>query len=521
VISPVLETGAAVSFHKCLLVRAGSATILGFVLSYRPSKSKITGASKMKSVMFVCILVEFALQGLGQAPMAAPLPPDSAFFPSAGTLSQPDQFQRSVPAGPAAGPLTLSLQDAIARGLKNNLGVLVLDTQTQLARADRIRALAALLPNISGSISETAAQFDFATFGFRLAGVPRVVGPYEYTDARAYASQSLFDWTAIKNHQSTVLSERAATLSVQDGRDLVVQAVASAYFQIAADIARIETSRTQVSMAQALYERAREQHRVGTTPAIDELRAEVQLKTRQLDLITQVNQREKDKLALGRVIGLASGQVFQLSDSAAYIPLEGITLENTLDRAYKSRADYQSAVIQVQAAETALAAAVGERYPTLQVDGNYGALGPRPTQGHETFVATASLRFNVFDAGRSRADIDRARALIKNRKDRLSDLQEQIAVQVRTALLDLQTTAEQVAVARENVSLAEETLVQARTRFTAGVANNIEVVQAQDSVASANSALISAVLFHNLTKVSLARAMGASEATLAQFLSRK
>jgi len=457
-----------------------------------------------------------------QIPSSPPAPVfDGIAIHSDGVAPIQTNLQGSVPAERSAGSLPLTLQDAIARGLKNNLGILVLDSGIRMARAQRIRALSALLPNVAVSVSENADQLDLSIYGFRFAGIPRVVGPYEYIDARAFVSQSLFDRTAVENHQATIQEEKAAGLSFQDGRDLVVQAVASGYLQIVADGARIESTRSQVSTAEALYQRAREQHSAGTSPAIDELRAQVQVKTRQLDLLSQVNRRNKDKLALGRMIGLAPQQEFEAIDPEPYAPLVGLTIESALEQAYKTRTDYQSAAMEVHAAETARMAAEGEKLPTLKVAGSYGAVGQNPGNAHGTFTAAASLAFNVFDGGRRHADVERVDAVIKTRKDQLADLRALIDVQIRTAFLDLQTAAEQVSVARENLNLAEETLAQARTRFGAGVADNIEVVQAQESVASANASAISAVLVHNLAKVSLVRAIGSTDATLKPYLEHK
>jgi len=474
----------------------------------------------MSHLILALVATGFVLAA--QTPSLAPAPAvaEVAIHPEVGAPTQ-QNFQGSVPVARSAGSLPLSLQDAIDRGLKNNLGILLLDSGTKMAQAQRRRALAAVLPNIGVSISENADQLDLSIYGFRFPGVPRLVGPYEYVDARAFMAQSLFDWTAIKNHQSAVQEEKAVGLSLQDGRDLVVQAVASAYLQIVADGARIETTRVQVSTAEALYQRAREQHAAGTSPAIDELRAQVQLKTRQLDLLAHVNRRNKRKLALGRIIGLAPEQEFEPLDREPYAPLSKLTIESALEQAYKTRADYQSLAMQVHAAETARMAAEGERLPTLRVAGSYGAVGPNPGNSHGTFTAAASLTFNVFDGGRSHADIDQINAVIKSRRDQLADLRGSIDVQIRTAFLDLQTAAEQVTVARENLNLAQETLDQARTRFVAGVADNVEVVQAQDTLAGANTSAISAVLVHNLAKVSLARAIGASEITLKQYLNYK
>jgi outer membrane protein TolC len=443
--------------------------------------------------------------------------------PAGGIVQQSaGAFQGSAISGPNAGQaaaaMTLSLQDAIDRGLKNNLGLLVSGTATRQAHAERVRALSALLPVVTGGVSTTSEQLDLASFGFHFPAVPAVVGPFHYTDARASASQSVFDFTSIRNRRSAIQNEQAAQLSVQDARDLVVQAVATAYLQIISDQARIDATRAQVTTAQALYERARDQHRAGVSPGIDELRAQVEWKTQQQQLIAQENQLAKDKLALGRVIGLPPAQAYSTSDSIPYAPLEGIAPEDVLKRALESRSDYKSAMMQIRAAETAREAALAERLPTLAVDANYGDIGTSPASSHGTYAVTGSLKFNIFTGGRIRADVEQADAAIQQRKDQLADLQGQIDVEIRNALLDLKTAADQVAVSRDNVDLAGQTLTQARDRFVAGVADNIEVVQAQESVANANQTLISSIYMHNLAKVQLARAAGMTETNLKQYM---
>jgi outer membrane protein TolC len=276
-----------------------------------------------------------------------------------------------------------------------------------------------------------------------------------------------------------------------------------------------------VETAQALYQRARDQHQAGVSPAIDELRAQVELKTQQQTLLSEQNQLDKDKLSLGRVIGLPSGQAFTLSETIPFTALDGLTPDDMLKRAYDTRSDYKSAMLQVRAAEIAKQAAEAERYPALTVAGNYGDIGPNIGNSHQSFAVTGSLRFNIYDGGRIRADIQQADAVIKQRKDEMADLRGQIDQQVRSALIDLNTARDQVAVAQENLNLANQTLTQARDRFAAGVADNIEVVQAQQSVAAANQSVISAVLLHNLAKVALARSVGAAETSLKQFMGGK
>jgi outer membrane protein TolC len=470
----------------------------------------------MKILALVCCAVSLDAQGPATPPPRSTVP---ANIPNDGlTFSQPGQFQGSVPAGQPAASIALSLQDAIDRGLKNNLGLLVRSTGTDFARVERIRALSALLPTVAGNISETVQQVNLATFGIHAPGIPSIVGPFGVTDLRASFSQNVFDWVAVKNRRSADENQRAANLSVQDARDLVVQSVASAYLQIISDQARIDATRVVVATAQALYERARDQHQAGVSPAIDELRAQVELKTQQQTLIAEQNQLDKDKLSLARVIGFPSGQIFTLSESAPYSALEGLTPQDMLTRAYDHRSDYKSALSQVHAAEIARQAAEAERYPALGLDANYGDIGPNLGHSHGTFALTGSLKFNIYDGGRIKADIQQADAVIKQRKDELADLQGQIDQQVRSSLIDLNTARDQVAVAQDNLNLANETLTQSRDRFAAGVADNLEVVQAQQSVANANQSVISAILLHNLAKVSLARSVGAAETSLKQFM---
>jgi len=430
-------------------------------------------------------------------------------------------FLLSVLSAQTTAPLRLSLDDAVQRGLKTNLGVLERETTSRLTRADRLRALSALLPSVTGSVSENVQQTNLAVFGFRFPGIPRIIGPFGYSDARASAEMKLFDWSARRNAQAALQNVRAADLSVQDARDLVVQAVANAYLSIIADAARVEASRAEVDTAQALYERARDQHAAGVSPAIDELRAQVELKSRQQQLLANENQFAKGKLNLSQVIGLAASQPFELADTAPYAPLEGLTPEESVERAHQSRADYQSATAQLRAAEISRQAAVAQRYPTLSVNGNYGADGINFGQSHGNFAFTGEVKFNIFDGGRIRADVAQSDAVIQQRKDEIADLERRIDVDVRSALLDLRSAADQVAVAESNLDLANQALTQARDRFAAGVTDNIEVVQAQDAVANAQETVIASRYAHNLAKVSLARAVGMTEVNLKQYMGGK
>jgi outer membrane protein TolC len=450
----------------------------------------------------------------------------TAVFGGSALFGQQAQFQGSVPSGTASPtPLTLTLQGAIERGLRTNLGLLLSGQASEIARAERIRSLSALLPQVTGAVSENVEQIDLPTRGinFHIGNFssPALVGPFSYTDARAYASLSLFDYSLRKSHRAAQEGERAAQLSLKDAHDLVVQSVANAYLLVIAGSSRAQALRAQVETDQAIYDRSTDQKRAGTTAAIDVLRAQVQLEQEQQQLIAQENEVAKDKLALGRVIGLPSGQQFTIADTEPYAPLATMSPEQALRTAYDQRADLQSEEASVRGAEEYVRAARGERYPNVGVTADYGAVGTTLNNSHGTFSFQAVAKFNIFDGGRISADVAQAQANLKQRQDELADLRGQIDYQVRAALLDIQSAADQVAVARRNLDLANQTLTQARDRFTSGVTDTIEVVQAQGSVAVANDNLISALYAHNLSKVELARALGATEERMQKFLEVK
>jgi len=351
--------------------------------------------------------------------------------------------------------------------------------------------------------------------------ISSISGPFHYTDVRAYASWSAFDYSALRNFRSAQESKRAAQLSIMDARDLVVQATASAYLQIVADASRVEAIRSQVATSQALYDRAVDQQNAGTASGIDVLRSQVELKQQQQRLLAQRNQFDRDKLALGRVIGFPPGQEFTLSETAPFSPLTSLTQDEALKTALAQRPDYQSYQARVRAAEETVRAARGERYPTVGVTADYGDVGYTLANSHGTFSFVASAKVNLFDGGRIKGDEVRAKAALKQSQDELADLASQIDYQVRTAFLDIRTAADQVAVAQDNLDLANQTLAQARDRFAAGVTDNIEVVQAQESVASANDNLIAALYAHNLAKIDLGRALGGAEQGIQKLLEVK
>lgn len=429
-------------------------------------------------------------------------------------------YRGSVPQGTASStPIPLSLADALDRGLKANLGLLTSDQASREARANRLRALAGLLPRVTGVVSATEQQINLQALGFNVQippsvgfSIPTIVGPFGYQTAQAQAQIPLFDWTAISNFKASRDSLKAASLSVKNARDIVVLGVGNGYLQIIADAARITATQAQIDADAAVLQNAQRRHEAGTAIGIDVMRSEVELKGRQQALIAAKNQFEKDKLALGRAIGLPPGQDFSVSDPAPSIPLEAMSLQDALVKAYENRSDYQAAKLRASAAQFTVRAAKAERYPTLSANGYYGATGLHLfTQSHGVFTATGTFQFNIFDGGRIRGNILQSEAELRNRRNELDNLRGQIDNDVRNALLDLNSAQAQVDVAKSNLELANQSLTQSRDRFSAGVTNTVEVVQSQQQVAGANESLISAQYQYNIAKVELARAMGVAE----------
>ena len=419
--------------------------------------------------------------------------------------------------------LQIDFRDAIDRGLRNNLGLLLSTDQTITARGERWKELSNLLPNVQAHLLENAQNQSLTALGlkpkvFPIPGLPRVIPAFNYFDARASLSQSLFSFKDIQRERASSESLKSALLNLKDARELVVLAVGNAYLEAIASAARVETSEAQVRNAQALYDKAVDQQNAGLSPAIDTLRSQVELQTRQQQQIAAKNDLAKQRLTLARIIGLPPGQNFVLTEKAPYQALTPLPVEIYLQRAYSLRSDYQAAESQVRAAELLYSAAKAGRYPTLDFNANYGDIGVTPAHSNGTWQVAGSLNIPIFAGNRVHSDVLEADAQLKQARSQLADLRGRIDYEVRASLLDLDAASQQVEVARSSVTLAEQALAQSQDRFSAGVADNLEVVQAQESVAAAHETYIESLYAHNLAKVELARAIGDAERGIKAYL---
>jgi outer membrane protein TolC len=420
--------------------------------------------------------------------------------------SVPDSRDKVVP-----GVLQLSLDDAIARGLQHNLGLILSSQNTLSARATQLGQLQSLLPTVAFDAKESEQEQDLQAEGLRIPGFPSIIGPYAFTDLRGSLNWTLASVSSLRNYLASKHNFRSAQLSVDDARDEVVLSVGNAYLTIIADMSRISSAAAQVATSKVSLDQAVASHNAGTAPLLDELRARVDYQTQQQNLIQAQSSFDKDKITLARVIGLPLEQQYELSDRAPYKALDHIDPETAVAQALATRRDLKAFEEQLKGADLAHGAAKAERYPTASFSGDYGDIGVNPQHSHGTGDATGTLDIPVLEEGKIRGDELTAETQQQQKRAQLSNLAGQISADVRDSILDIQAAEKQVQVAESNVSLAKEALSEAQQQFVAGVSDNLAVSQAQQAMAQADDQYISSLYQHNVAKLSLARALGVAQ----------
>jgi outer membrane protein TolC len=438
------------------------------------------------------------------------------------TLSQ-NPYLGGVPSGKlSATPVELSLEDAVTLGLKHNLGGVLATDAVIDARGEKWQALSELLPYVVTDTGFGVHQVNVkAAFGLTIPKEPPIIGPFGYFDSRATLTQSVFNWTSIERVRSSQAQVKAAQFSSKDARELVVLVIVSNYLLVIADQSEVESATSQRDTAKTLFQQASDQNTAGLASAVDVLRSQVQLLSREQKLISAQNDLAKQKLVLARAIGLPLGQQFGITTQVPYQELTPSSLDEAIQSAYKARPDFQSQANRVRSAELERKAASAERYPSIGVETDYGLSGVNPGSSHGAVDAAATLRIPVFQGGRVHGDVLRADASLAEEKQRLQDLQAKIDQEVREIYLDLESAAQEVSVEKSAVTLATENLEQSRDRFSSGVTDNIEVVQAQDALAVTNDAYIASLYSYNLAKISLAKATGVAESQYSVYLRGK
>ena len=481
----------------------------------------------MSGIVVLCLLLAVVPDGLSaraavsqvsgsQGRMAQAPGPASSRMSISGT----DPAFGGIPTGtPTADVIPLTLAEAIDRGLKYNLAGVLGQEGIRTAQGAWRLVRSRLLPNLTAGVSESEQQINLKAMGFgSFPGIPSVVGPFSVFDARLFLTQDIFDLKAIYDVRSATELSRAAELSYRGIRDRVVFVCGDLYLMAVAGNSRIEAARVQVDTAQALYDLAVDLRKAGVVPGIEVVRAQVELQAQQQRLIAAQNEFETEKLNLARAIGLPLGQKFNPTDAMQYVAFAPMTLDDAVQRAYRDRAEYQAALALVRAAELTKKAAEAEKLPSLHGVGDFGVNGPAPGQSHGDFTVAASLRIPIFQGGQVKARVLEADSALRQRQAEAEDLRGRIYYEVRTAFLNLQSADDSVKVASSSVTLARDQLDQAQDRFSAGVAGNIEVVQAQEALATATETYISSLYAHSIAKGRLAQVLGVAESSFLQFV---
>jgi outer membrane protein TolC len=471
----------------------------------------------------LAILAAMALAGASGALHSQGPNPTSAANP----------FFGSVTARPVSDdPLKLSLDDAIALGLKNNLGLKEAENSEKSLQGQKNQVLQYFLPAITLTGGLGVHQQNLVAMGFgpdtvkefsKLVAIPAnfsFITRDDLTEGKIQFGQMLFSGPLISAFKAVGAAERAAHFSKMSARGEVVQQVAAAYLHAIAVENEVDNARAQEAVGQVLVRHAHEAHVAGVVANLDELRARVQLQAEQQALIAAQNALEKDLILLKREIGIDPGQKIVLTDPAPYSDLASQTPEEVRAVAYKNRQDYQTLQNQIIAIKAVHAAYRSQRLPTLSFGGYYGVSQVSGAGSHGNFAAQGNLSFPLFREAKLRGDTEVAQAQLDAVYAQLADLRSRIDQQVRTALLDVGATAKLVEVARSNVDLATRALADETDRVNAGVDDNLPLVTAQATLASAESNLVESLYRYNLSKLALARAAGIIESQYRAYLGR-
>ncbi|MGA2633857.1 MAG: TolC family protein [Terracidiphilus sp.] len=421
-------------------------------------------------------------------------------------------------------PYRLTLQGAIQKALQANLNVLVAGTRVDEAQGTRERRLSAdLLPRVTAQTYANYQNRDLRAFGISLppipgfAGLPSVVGPFSNYDFRVYAQQNVVDLESYRGLKASERALDANKMDAQDARDLIVRAIATLYLNAQSAEARVNSAQSRVTDSSTLLKLAGDKHEAGTATGVDVLRAQVQLANDRQALLVAQNQVKQSLLSLARNLGMNPGTPLELAEPLDYKSLPQPESEGLVGAALLARADYLSLASQRASLVEQESASRARYYPKLSVNGNFGGIGRSIGGVAPTGLIQGQIDFTVFDHDRN-GEAEELASRVKRIDDQIADLRRGIDEDIREALLNLDSAAEQVAVAREGQDLAQRELEMARDRFQAGTANNVEVVTAQDELARAEENYILAVSSHVDAKCALARAMGDTEKNLLQLM---
>jgi outer membrane protein TolC len=445
--------------------------------------------------------------------------------PSARATQTLNPYLGSTPDGTVVDEeIKLTLEDAVARGLKFNLGLIDSEQADAQVRAQREHAFSELLPQISGRAEQTYQQLSRKELNIEFPAaahlaLPPTSGGFGYSQAAIHADVPVLNFRLLERYKQQKAREAASLLSTKDSRDVVVFAVGAAYFQVVASKARLQTASAALTAAQELSRQVEDQYKSEVSPEIDALRAKVELSTAEQRVIDATNDLEKDKLTLDRITGLPLAQRWSVSGDYGYVPL----LDSGGDQSFitTSRYDVASAKQEVTAATWSAKAARAERLPEIAFAGSYGGGGINPANYNQVYSVQGNLTVPIFTSGRIRSDVHAAEAELVQRKAEYRDLEGRVEYDIRTSRLDAQSSESAVNVAQANRKLAEKALEQSEDRYKSGVTNYLEVLEAQEAQVAADENYIASLFSYNVAKVGLARALGSAEKRLPTFFGQQ
>lgn len=414
-------------------------------------------------------------------------------------------------------PLRLTLAEAVEQGLRANLNVLLAGTRVEEDQGARERSLAAaLLPRVNAQAYANVQNRDLRAFGISAPGFPEVVGPFSNYDFRVYAQQNVVDLQAYRELKASEQALAADRLSERDARDLIVRAIAGLYLNAQSAQARADAAASRVTDSSALLKLASDKHAAGTATGVDVLRAQVQLANDRQSLLEAENAYKQSLLELARNLGLRPATPLELAEPLRYQALTEPQEQALVTEALAERAGYLSLLSQRQSLVEQQRANRARFYPRLSVNGNIGELGRSIGGVDTTGMIQGQIDFTLFDRDRE-GEAQQLASRLKGMDDQIADMRRGMEEEIRAALLNLESANEQVGVAREGEELARRELKMAQDRFSAGTANNVEVVTAQDELARAEENFILAVSSHVDAKYALARALGDTEKNIERF----
>lgn len=423
-----------------------------------------------------------------------------------------------LPTQAPSGVMKLTLDQAVALALKQNPTLQIAVLTAAQSVQDKNIGRAALLPQANLGVQDEAQRINIeAQFGGKkIPGFPQHVGPYQIFSAGPSFGGPVFDLTLWKRYQearNTADASKATSLST---REQVILLVVSQYIGTLRAVANVQASQSRVDLAQALYDQAADLQKEGVGTGIDTLRANVELQNEKQRLIEAQNDRDTSLFGLSKLLNLDPRQQIELADSLNFFDTPQPEVQPSIEEALAEREEWKSLREQVKAAQADKKASQYSRLPALRFDGDWTYLGTGSASGIPAYTYTASVNMPLFTGGRIHAEIVRADLEIKRLLQQEDDLRNQIALDVKTALLNLDSARNEVTVANLGVQLSTQEVDQARDRFKAGVANNIEVIQAQDSLARANDNQIAALYRFNQARADFARSVGQMEKVYAK-----